>query len=113
MTTSGRPSAWSSQPRGSVAARRFAVAYVNYRAGVTRSLPAMTGAARQAIAQGTDSLAQTRMPRERAGLESISYGPPSGSEFAATATVTVAGQRETFSFLMVRARAGWVCGAFL
>ena len=98
---------------GSSAARRFAVAYVNYRAAVTRSLPAMTSAARQAIAQGTDSLAQTRMPRERGVLESISYGPPSGGEFAATATVTVPGQRETFSFLMVLTRAGWVCGAFL
>ncbi|MGO9954777.1 MAG: hypothetical protein ACLP50_02135 [Solirubrobacteraceae bacterium] len=98
---------------GVSAARRFAVAYVDYRAGVTRSLPAMSSAAREAIAQGTDSLAQTRMPRERAGLESISYGPPSGGEFAATATVTVAGRRETFSFLMVLTRAGWVCGAFL
>jgi hypothetical protein len=95
------------------AARWFAVAYVNYRAGVTRSLPAIAGAARQAIAQGTDSLAQTRIPRERAVLESISYGPPTGGEFAATATVTVPGQRETFSFLMVRSAAGWVCGAFL
>ncbi len=98
---------------GSSAARRFAVAYVNYRAGVTRSLPAISSAARQEIAQGTDSLARTRIPRERGVLVSISDGPPTGGEFAATATVTVPGQRETFSFLMVRSGGGWVCGAFL
>ena len=100
---------------GTSAARRFAVAYVNYRAGVTRNASGDRERRRQAIAQGTDSLAQTQMPRDRAALESISYGPPSSppSEFAATATVRVAGERETFSFLMVRTRGGWVCGAFL
>jgi hypothetical protein len=98
---------------GGSAARRFAVAYVNYRAGVTATLPAMGGAADQAIAQDTDSLAQTRMPRGHVLLASISYGPPSTGEFAAAATVRLAGQRESFSFLMVHTQHGWVCGAFL
>jgi hypothetical protein len=98
---------------GASAARRFAVAYVNYRAGVTATPPPMGSAADRAIAQDIDSLAQTRMPRGRAELASISYGPPSTGEFAATAMVRLAGQRETFSFLMVHTQHGWVCGAFL
>ena len=98
---------------GASAARRFAVAYVNYRAGVTATPPAMGSAAGQAIAQHTDSLAQTRMPLGPVVLALISYGPLSGREFAATATVRVAGRRETFSFLMVQTHRGWVCGAFL
>jgi hypothetical protein len=98
---------------GASAARRFAVAYVNYRAGVSATPPAMGSAAGQAIAQDTDSLAQTPMPRGRVVLALISYGPPSRREFAATATVRVAGRRETFSFLMVKTPHGWVCGAFL
>jgi hypothetical protein len=98
---------------GAIAARRFAVAYVNYRAGATRTPPLMGSAAGQAIVQDTDSLAQTQLPRGPAGLASIHFGPPSGREFAATATVRVAGRRETFSFLMVHTNRGWVCGAFL
>lgn len=98
---------------GSAAARWFAVAYVTYRAADTRTPPRMESDAAESIAQETDPLAQTRMPHGRAALASISYGPPSGREFAATATVRIAGQPETFSFLMVKARDGWVCGAFL
>ena len=98
---------------GAIAARRFAVAYVNYRAGATRTPPHLGGAAARSIVQDTDSLAQTRMGRGRAAVASISFGPPSGREFAATATVRVAGRQETFSFLMVHTNRGWVCGAFL
>jgi hypothetical protein len=98
---------------GEVAARGFAVAYVDYRAGETRTPPRMESDAARSIAQDADSLAQTRMGRGQAALESISFGPPSGGEFAATATVRVAGRRETFSFLMMQTRDGWVCGAFL
>ena len=62
---------------GASAARRFAVAYVSYRAGVRATLPAMGSAAEQAIAEDTDSLAQTAVPRGQVMLASISYGPPS------------------------------------
>jgi hypothetical protein len=98
---------------GATAARRFAVAYVNYRAGATRTPPHLGGAAARSIVQDTDSLAQTQLPRGPAGLASIHFGPPSGREFAATATVAVLGRRETFSFLMMQTQHGWVCGAFL
>jgi hypothetical protein len=98
---------------GEASARAFATAYVDYRTAISGTVPAMTTAAARQIRAGTDSLAGQKLPNAPGRLVSIQFGPPSGSEFAATATVAITGARVSFSFLMVRTRAGWECGQFL
>ncbi len=95
------------------AARQFATSYVRFRAGEGAVPTGLTAVARNQITQGSDSLVGTGLPHQHVRIVSIAYGPPTGSEFAATATVTDGLMRETFSFLMTHTRAGWVCGAFL
>lgn len=95
------------------AARQFALAYTRYRAGEAVRPDQLTPAADREITQGADSLAGTRLPKGDVRLVTIAYGPPSGNEFAATATVTDTTTRPTFSFLMVHTPQGWACGAFL
>ena len=98
---------------GTAAARAFAIAYVDYRAGVSPTRPAMTAAAARQVKSGTDSLAGQQLHKAAAQLVSIRFGPPSGREFAATSVVQVAGARESFSFLMVKTSTGWACAQFL
>ena len=98
---------------GATAAREFAVAYVNYRAGVSRTRPAMTATAARQLESGTDSLSGQQLPKAPGQLVSIAFGPTSGKEFAITATVTVAEARQSFSFLMVKTATGWACAQFL
>ena len=109
-----RPAPHVSPPAaGAAAAREFALAYVDYRAGVSSTRPAMTAAAARQVKSGTDSLAGQQLHKAAAQLVSIRFGPPSGREFAATAMVTVSGSRESFSFLMVKTSTGWACAQFL
>ena len=98
---------------GQRAARAFAVAYVDYRDAISRTPPAMTAAAARQIKQSTDSLAGQRLPKATARLVSIAFGPPSGNEFAATATVRVNTATQSFSFLMLKTSSGWKCDQFL
>jgi hypothetical protein len=98
---------------GTAAAKTFAVAYVNYRSGRSQSPPAMTAAAAHQIIAGTDSLTGEILPKAAARLTSIQFGPPSGNEFAATATVRGGSVPLRFSFLMVKTNAGWECGQYL
>jgi ribosomal protein S11 len=98
---------------GAAAAREFALAYVDYRAGVSSTRPVMTAAAAQQVKSGTDSLAGQQLHKAAARLVSIRFGPPTGREFAATAVVQVAGARQRFSFLMVKTSTGWACAQFL
>jgi hypothetical protein len=98
---------------GAAAARAFALAYVDYRAGVSPTRPAMTAAAAQQVKSGTDSLAGQQLHKAAAQMVSIRFGPPTGREFAATAVVKVVGARQRFSFLMVKTSTGWACAQFL
>ena len=98
---------------GNTAARQFAIAYAQYRAGEAGLPGELTAAAKQEITQGTDSLAGTQLPNGPVRLVAIAYGPASGNEFAATATVADTTSKQTFSFLMVHTPQGWACGAFL
>ena len=98
---------------GIAAAKRFAVAYVNYRSGRSHKRPSMTTPAAHQIPAGTDSLAGQELPKAAAQLNSIQFGPPSGNEFATTATVRAGSARLTFSFLMVKTHAGWECAQYL
>ena len=98
---------------GRAAARAFAVAYFAFRAGTGPAPTAMTRAAASAIASGQDSLAGAQLPTGAVSLEAIKYGPPSGDEFAATATVAIASARESFTFLMTLTAGSWKAAAFL
>lgn len=107
------PSHVSDPAGGQSSARSFALAYVDYRDGISSTPPAMTAAAAQQLEQSTDSLAGQRLPKAAARLLSIAFGPPSGDEFAATATVRASSTTMSFSFLMVKTHSGWKCGQFL
>lgn len=98
---------------GTAAAKAFAVAYVNFRSGESGARPAMGAAADREVAAGTDSLAEQALPKAPARLVSIKFGPPSAGEFAATATVRDGRAQLTFTFLMVKTKAGWQCGQYL
>jgi hypothetical protein len=109
------PSAgWPAVPRtGQLAAARFAVGYVEYRAR-ERSLPAGVTSTAAAQAQtGSDPLAQTTIAHGAVRMLALRYGPLERDRFAATATVAAGGRRVSFTFLMVRTPAGWRCDAFL
>jgi len=108
-----QPVAVKTPVAANTAARHFALAYTLYRAGETVLPDRLTPGAHQEITQGTDSLAGARLVKGGVRLVAIAYGPPSGNEFAATATVTDITTRHTFSFLMVHTPHGWMCGAFL
>ena len=97
---------------GQHAARQFAMAYTAFKAG-TGTEPTMNAQARRELAASQDSLADAKIPTGPISLQAIKFGPPTGSEFAATASVKVAGSSETFTFLMVRENGQWVAGAFL
>ncbi len=108
-----KPAAVHTAPVAAAAARAFALDYVRYHAREAAVPAALTAAARAAITHGTDSLAGIRLRSGAVRLVAIAYGPLSGSEFAATATVKDATTRQTFSFLMTHRKDVWVCGAFL
>jgi hypothetical protein len=97
---------------GRQAARQFAIAYTAFKAG-TSAEPSMNAQARRELAASQDSLAGAEIPKGAISLQAIKFGPPTGSEFAATASVKVAGRSETFTFLMVRQNGQWLAGAFL
>ena len=92
---------------------QFATSYVRFRAGEAAVPTGLTAVARNQITQGTDSLVGTGLPHNTCGSSRLPTAHRTGSEFAATATVTDGLMRQTFSFLMTHTRAGWVCGAFL
>jgi hypothetical protein len=109
-----RPAPHVSPPAaGEVAAREFALAYANYRDGMSQTRPAMTAVAARQVKAGTDSLAGQATPHVAARLVSIAFGPPSGREFATTAVIHFDQSRQSFSFLSVRTPAGWKCSQFL
>jgi hypothetical protein len=82
------------------AAAQFAITYVQFKAGTGLQPTSLTAAAVNAIAQGQDSLAGQTVPKAQPVLEKLEYGPPTGSEFAATATVKAGTATESFTFLM-------------
>jgi hypothetical protein len=98
---------------GQLAAADFALRYADYRAGVKPGLVAMTGTAEGELRDGEDSLAPMRLPRARARLLALSYGPLEQDRFAVTATVRLRGRRVRFTFLMFDSGRGWECDAFL
>jgi hypothetical protein len=108
------PVAHDAQPAASArrVASQFAVTYAAFKAG-TGPEPAMSATARDELAASQDSLAGAKLANAPASLQSIKFGPPTGSEFAATASVKVAASTETFTFLMIRQGGHWVAGAFL
>lgn len=109
-----RPTPHVTMPAGgTAAAKAFAVGYVNFRSGESLTRPAMTAAAGRQIVAGTDSLAGQTLPKAPARLGSIKFGPPSGDEFAATATLRAGRAQLTFSFLMIHTPVGWECGQYL
>jgi hypothetical protein len=73
----------------------------------------MTGTAEGELRDGEDSLAPMRLPRTRAQLLALSYGPLEQDRFAVTATVRLRGRRVRFTFLMFNSGRGWECDAFL
>lgn len=96
------------------AAKRFAVAYAGYKAGAgSGPVKLMTSAVATAITNGQDSLAGQELPHQAAALTGISFGPPTGNKFAATATVTVGSSRQQFSYLMTLSAGRWLAAAFL
>jgi hypothetical protein len=95
------------------AATAFAIAYVQFKAGTGPEPTAMTAAAAKAIAEGQDSLAGQVVPKAAPVLEKLAYGPPTGSEFAATATVKAGRATETFTFLMTRDHGVYEAAEFL
>ena len=96
------------------AAKRFAVAYATYKAGAgSEPSRLMTSAAAAVITNGQDSLAGQELPHQAAALAGISFGPPTGNKFAATATVTVGSSRQQFSYLMTLSAGRWLAAAFL
>ena len=100
-------------PSAQRAARLFAVAYADYRAGVRSRVTGLTSIALGQLRTDEDGLAQTPLPRAGAHLDGVRYGPLQSGRVAATATVTVAARRVQFSFLMTLTPRGWRCGAFL
>ncbi len=97
---------------GREAARQFALAYTAFKAG-TGPEPLMTATARRELAAGQDSLAGAEIPKGSARLTSIAFGPPTGNEFAATASVKVANTTHMFTFLLTLDHGQWAAGAFL
>jgi hypothetical protein len=96
------------------AAKRFAVAYASYKAGAgSEPVKLMTSAATAAITNGQDSLAGQELPHRAAVLTGISFGPPTGHEFAATATVTLGATGQSLSYLMTLSAGRWLAAAFL
>jgi hypothetical protein len=98
---------------GQLAAKDFAVRYVDYRAAVKPGLVGMTSTAEGELRDGEDSLAPMRLPRARARLLALSYGPLEQDRFAVTATVGLRGRRVRFTVLMFDSGRGWECDAFL
>jgi hypothetical protein len=98
---------------GQLAAEDFALSYADYRAGVRPRLAGMTSTAEGELRDGEDSLAPMRLPRARARLLALSYGPLEQDRFALTATVRLRGRRVRFTFLMFDSGRGWECDAFL
>jgi hypothetical protein len=98
---------------GRLATRVFAIAYAAYRTA-TAPIPAgMTATARQELADGQDPLAAARRVGVRPRLLGVRFGPPEGSEVAATATVQSGRGRTQFTVLMVNRSGRWECDAFL
>lgn len=95
------------------AATAFAIAYVQLKAGTAQQPTDLTAAAARAIAAGQDSLAGEVVPKAAPVLEKLAYGPPTGSEFAATATVKTGAATETFTFLMTRDHGVYEAAEFL
>ncbi len=95
------------------AAKAFAIAYVQFKAGTGPQPTDMTAAAAKALADGQDSLAGQAVPKAAPVLEKLAYGPPTGSEFAATATVKAGRATETFTFLMTRDHGVYEAAEFL
>jgi hypothetical protein len=99
---------------GRRAAARFAVAYVDYRAGTGLSLLEVTRTAAGQLRARADSLASSQLMHARATLLGLGYGPLEGDEFTATASLELAGRRVRLTFLMSHSAAGgWECDAFL
>ena len=95
------------------AARAFAIAYVQFKAGTGQQPTDLTAAAIEALVDGQDSLAGHVVPKAEPVLEKLAYGPPTGSEFAATATVKAGRATETFTFLMTRDHGVYEAAEFL
>jgi hypothetical protein len=98
---------------GGWAAAAFAVAYIEYRAGVRARLAGVTRTAAAQTRTGGDSLSSTRLPAEAARLLGLVSGPLESDRFSVTATVSVGRARVRFTFLMVHTPGGWKCDAFL
>jgi hypothetical protein len=97
-----------------LASARFALAYTAYRSPARLRPPAgMTATARDELAQRQDPLATTARPSGQPHVVALRYGPLEGTEFAVTATVRAGVVQRQFTVLMVKARAGWECDAFL
>lgn len=95
-----------------LAASRFVVAYVDYREGTTRGLPASLPAMRRQIETGQDPLAATTPTHSPARIASLAFGPVADGAVAAQAVVTDAGARTPVVFDLERTSAGWQAWGF-
>jgi len=100
---------------GKRAARRFALAYAAYRAGVAPAPSGMIVTAATVVRDGQDSLSGVRLGAGARRLLSLRFGPLNEGEFAVTATVRFGVGAEQFSLLMqLQKQTGtWLCAGFL
>jgi hypothetical protein len=99
--------------RARAAAAAFALAYVDYDQGARHSPPAAAPIVINEIQAGADPLAGQPPTHLPATIVSIRCGPLEHDRFAASATVTDAGRRVTFTFLMHATPRGWQANGFL
>lgn len=98
-------------PAARGAAASFALAYADYREGVTRRLPGGLPFIRQQIASGHDPLAGIKPTRSRPRLISV-LALDQGNLTSVQATVVDRGRRISFGFILERAAGRWPAWQF-
>lgn len=95
-----------------IAAARFALAYAAFRKGSAGSPPPGLPPILGQIRSGSDPLASASPRHVRPTLVSLGFGPPNGGVVVAAPTVTDAGQRLSFSFVLKLAGGRWQAWEF-
>ena len=101
----------ATSPAG-LAAGGFAVAYVDYREGVTRTAPSGLPAMVRQITTGQDPLVAASPTHAPARLVSLALGPIADHAVAAAAVLTSAGQRVTLDFDLDDVAGHWEAWGF-
>jgi hypothetical protein len=95
-----------------LAASRFALAYVDYREGATRTLPAALPAMSRQIKTGQDPLVATTPTHAPGRLTSLVLGPVADRAVAAHALIADAGAQIPVEFDLEQTAAGWRAWGF-